>query len=111
MAEELVLTDPVITPPVATTTYRVVAIVLDRETLMGVPPAAGLVQIALRDNHEQLTRYQYTGDEAIDLMKWMNTANFSVHSMHKRILQKLTNDGQLPPGTVTGTPDPPAGEL
>jgi hypothetical protein len=41
----------------------------------------------------------------------MNTANFSVNSMQKRVLQKLTNDGKLPPGMITGTPDVPSADL
>ena len=110
MAEELVLTDPIVTPPVSTAKYRVVLIRLDRETVTAAthPPAPGLVQITLRDNNEVLSSYAYTGDEAIDLMKWLNTANFSVNSMHKRVLQKLSADGKLPPGTVTGTPETPS---
>lgn len=107
MAEELVLDDPIVTPPASTTTYRVVSMLLDREVVTLDATAPGLVSIRLRDNHDVETVCQYLGDEAIDLMKWMNTANFSTNSMHKRVLQKLTNDGKLPPGTVTGTPDPP----
>lgn len=113
MAEDLTLTDPIQPPtPPAKTKIRVVGMRLDMEEMTaigGTAPAPGMVDIRLRDNTGLLIQAQYTGPEAIDLMKWMNTANFSVNSMQKRVLQKLSADGKLPPGTVTGTPDSPSG--
>jgi hypothetical protein len=113
MAEEYVLTDPIVIPAQSTTKYRVVVLTLNFEaittpwdqTAPGSKP--GLIMIDLRDDLGQLSHYQYVGDEAIDLMKFLNTANLTIKSMHKRILEKLTTDGLLPPGTVAGTPDPP----
>jgi len=112
MAEELILTDPIVTAPVSTEKYRVVVMHLDLEieTVIATPPQKGLVQIRLLDNHGVASSYEYLGDPAVQMMKWMNTANFSVNSMQKRVLQKLTQDGKLPPGEVTGTPDPPASD-
>lgn len=107
--EQLDLTNPVTTPPVTTANYRVQVLLLDWETIQSAE-GKGLVRITVRDNNGVVSDYQYTGPEALDLMKWMNTANFTVNSMHKRILQKLSNDGFLP-GTVTGTPDPPTKEF
>jgi hypothetical protein len=105
--EELVLTDPVVEPEKVTHTYKVIVLTLNWDIVTNlVTGEKGLVSLDRRDNLGQPCRHQYTGQEAIDLMKWMNTANFSVNSMHKRILQKLTNDGVLV-GTVTGTPDTP----
>ena len=104
--EELVLTDPIVVPETVSAKYHVIALTLDMEA-PGMPGSGeqGLVAIRLRDNLGLVTSYSYTGTDATDLIKWMNTANFSTTSMHKRILQKLSTDGHLP-GTVTGTPDP-----
>lgn len=119
MAEELVLTDPIVTAPVSTEKYRVRGLLLDLDGVgAGLvvvsdppePPQPGLVRITLRDNHDVASQYEYTGTQAVEMMKWMNTANFSVNSMQKRVLQKLTQDGKLPPGNVTGTPDTPAAD-
>lgn len=116
MAEELVLVDPVVPPPLPPTTkYKVVGLNNDMETV--TPPAdlppppevpvmeTGSVNIRVKDDTGKYTLCQYIGAEAIDLIKWMNTANFSVNSMQKRILQKLVADGKLPPGTIQGVPE------
>jgi len=100
--EELTLTDPVVVPETVSSSYKVTSLILNFGT--------AYVHIELVDNLGVLLMHDYTGQVALDMMKWMNTANFSVNSMHKRILQKLTNDGVLV-GTVTGTPDPPPPEL
>jgi hypothetical protein len=104
--EELELTDPVTTPPQTTASYKVTSLVLEW-TRVQAPATSepGVVSIHLRSNLGEPFAHQYLGQEATDLMKWMNTANFSTSSMHKRILQKLSADGVLP-GTVTGAPDP-----
>jgi hypothetical protein len=104
--EELELTDPVVVPEKVTHKYRVVSLLLNMETVTTPLGDPGLLNIQLRDNNQETTSYQYVGADAVDLIKWINTANFTTTSMHKRILQKLSNDGLLP-GTVTGTPDPP----
>lgn len=113
MAEELVLTDPVTKPAETTTKYRVMAINMDLEFFngigVGVPPTQmpnGLIDIRLKDDIGKYLSHQYRGDEAVNLMKFLNTANLTVKSMHKRILEKLSADGVIP-GTVQGTPDPP----
>ena len=100
--EQLDLTNPVTTPAVTTANYRVIVLLLDWVQATAAGP--GLVSITVRDNNGVESTYQYHGAEAISLMKWMNTANFTVNSIHKRILQKLSADGFLP-GTVTGAPD------
>lgn len=110
MAEELVLTDPIVTPPKVTDTYRIVELTMSREIVVPstatTPNRPGAVYIAVRDNHDGRSVFAYAGDDAIDMIKWINTANFTTHSLNKRLLQKLSNDGHLP-GTVTGTPEPP----
>lgn len=108
--EELELTDPVVIPEQVTDKYKVTGLNLNWESLSPPETEPGLVSIQLRSNNGEPFSHQYFGVEARDMMKWMNTANFSVNSMHKRILQKLSNDGVLP-GTVTGVPDPPPADL
>lgn len=97
--EELELTDPVVT---TTTTYKVLSVTLDLGHLSG-----GYVGINLQDNTGGRFAHAYTGEEATDYIRFINTANFTVKSLHKRILERLSLDGVLP-GTVTGAPDPPA---
>jgi len=104
--EQLELTDPIVTPGTLTVSYRVLSLLLNWEGQPSIPGGIlGTVDILLKDNLDGRLSHRYEGQPAIDMMKWLNTANFSVNSMHKRILQKLSNDGVIP-GTVTGTPDP-----
>jgi len=106
MAEYLELTDPKITPEVVTSKYRVTRLMFFWMPAPA-PVEQSFVQVGLQDEHGAAFDHRYTGQEAIDLIKGMNTANFSTgNSMHKRILQKLSNDGVLP-GTVSGTPETP----
>jgi hypothetical protein len=105
--EELALTDPIVVPEKVTNKYKVIVLSLVLESPTALPnQEQGLVQIQLKDNLGATIGFSYIGKEATDLIKWMNTANFSVNSMHKRILQKLSADGKLV-GTVVGAPDPP----
>jgi hypothetical protein len=110
MAEQLTLTDPVVVPEQVTSTYRVVALMLNSETVTAADPTGapspGLVVIQLRDNLGVGSSYQYVGAEAMDLIRYLNTGNFSIKSMQKRILEKLSKDGKLV-GTVAGTPEAP----
>lgn len=99
MPEELVLTDPIVEPEKVTSNYTIGAMTLsgDEKT----------VAITLRDNFHQPFYVNYYGAEAIEMIKFLNTANFTTKSMHKRLLEKIAADGVLP-GTVQGTPDPPS---
>ena len=106
--EELVLTDPVVEPEKVTSKFRVVSLLMNHDTVGSTPGSEpGLMVITLRDNFDKFYTHQYTGQQAIDYIKFINTANFTTKSMHKRILERLSADGVLP-GTVTGAPDPPA---
>lgn len=111
--EELVLTDPVVVPEVVKNKFHVVAFTMDMEfPNPGIPPTPGepgLVDIHLKDNNGAKYQHQYKGNQAVNMIKQLNTANLTTKSMHKRILEKLSADGVLP-GTVTGTPDPPTTE-
>jgi hypothetical protein len=101
--EELVLTDPVVVPEKVTAKYRVISLTMSLEGNPGAEP--GQILIMLRNEHNEPSNYSYSGAEATAMIKQLNTANLTTKSMHKRILEKLSNDGKLP-GTVTGTPDP-----
>ena len=115
MAEELILTDPVVPPTPATTTkYRVSSFTMDLETIVpptlpspppAPPPEPGLVTIKLKSDTGAYLTHQYTGKQAVQMIQSLNTANLSTKSLQKRILEKLAADGVLP-GTVSGTPDP-----
>jgi hypothetical protein len=109
--EELVLTDPVVVPETVTSTFRVIAVLMDTEAAQQIPgPGAEVgpqVRIRLKDNFGKSYEHLYSGQVALDYIKFINTANFTTKSLHKRILERLSTDGVLP-GTVTGTPDPPA---
>lgn len=102
--EELILTDPVVIPEKVTSKYKVITLSMNIETI--IPPSLepGLLQIHLKDNNGAMSTYIYTGKAATDYIKFINTANFTTKSLHKRILEKLSTDGFLP-GTVTGAPD------
>lgn len=104
--EELALTDPIVVPATTTAKYRVVSLTLNIESIALPSQEPGLILIELRDNNNERSSYRYEGTEATTMIKTLNTANLSTKSMHKRILEKLSNDGLLP-GTVVGTPDPP----
>ena len=91
--EQIDLTAPITTP--ATTNYRVVRLFLDWPN--------GLINIDLADENGKITAFQYTNAAATSLMIFLNTANLSIKSLHRRILEKLVADGKLA-GTISGTP-------
>lgn len=102
--EQLELTDPVTTPAVTTATFKVIGLTMNMETVTTPGATPGLIVIELKDNLNVRRTQRYEGQTAIDYMKFINTANFSTKSLHKRILERLSNEGVLP-GTVTGAPD------
>lgn len=93
MSEQLDLTVPV--QPPSTLTYRVTVLHLDWPN--------GVINVTLVDNNGVARTVTYTNAEATTLMGILNTANLSVKSLHKRILEKLVADGKLT-GTISGTP-------
>lgn len=92
-AEQLDLTTPIQAPSV--TSYRVIALSMVWPT--------GDIAITLADPLGGTQTFSYTGADGVALMQTLNTANLSVKSLHKRILEKLVADGKLT-GTVSGTP-------
>ena len=91
--EQLDLTTPITTPSI--TLYRVNRLALDWPN--------GVINIALVDENGKETTFEYTNAEATMLMAALNTANLSIKSLHRRILEKLIADGKLD-GTISGTP-------
>ena len=97
MAEKLSLTSPITLAAPTTSDYSVRSIYLGRDEQV--------IRVAVRDNNHVVTTHVYEGAEATTLMTALNTANLSIISLQKRILNRLAADGKLPAGTVTGTPD------
>ena len=95
MAELLTLATPIVPP--TRTTYKVTLLVLDW--------LARVIQIRLRGSDGVEVHVEYSGDTATALMTTLNSANLSVKSLQRRILEKLAADGKLPAGTVSGTPE------
>jgi hypothetical protein len=100
--EELALTEPVVIPGITKSKFRIVSTTFGVEGGPDDPPA--IVMINLRDNNNIPHSHAYTGQEAADFIKFVNTGNFTTKSLNKRILEKLSTDGVLP-GTVTGAPE------
>ena len=113
MPEELDLTTPVVESK-TTDTFKVVSIMLNSEMGLaqtipnGTPPPPGMVAITVKDNNGATKAFQYGGLLAQDMIKFINTGDFTTRSLHKRILEKLAANGDIV-GTVTGTPDVPSG--
>lgn len=94
MAEQLTLT-VVETKPV-NTYYRVARLDLNwREAI---------IHIELTGTNGERKGHTYDGQTATSLMVVLNTANLSVKSLHRRVLERLVADGVIL-GSVTGTPD------
>ena len=94
MSEQLDLSAPIVPPSI--TSYRVTVLHLDWN--------APSVKVGLTGSDGSAPIFSYAGNEASALMTVLNTANLSTTSLQKRVLQKLTTDGKLPAGSVTGTP-------
>lgn len=91
--EQVDLTAP--EPPPAKTHYTISRLTLDWD--------AACIDIVLRDNVGGTQTFTYSGQEATNLMVFLNTANLTNNSLHKRTLSRLIADGKLV-GSVTGTP-------
>jgi len=94
MAEQLDLTTPLVVPD--KTFYRVTKLILEWDLQT--------IGIVLVGSDGVVTTAGYSGAQAIALMTVLNTADLSVKSLQKRVLEKLVTDGKLTAGAVTGTP-------
>jgi hypothetical protein len=92
--EQLDLTTPVVVPD--KTYYRVIKLHLEWDLAS--------IEIVVVGSDAVVQAFGYNGAQAISLMTILNTANLSVKSLQKRVLEKLVADGLLGAGTVTGTP-------
>ena len=105
MAEVLDLNTPITKP--STTTWRVVGLNLSYE------PNHSTVGVHLLGSDGLRRSYGYTDyDEnqvftgtATALLSALNTANLSVKSLQKRVLERIAADFPVNAGTVSGTPD------
>lgn len=94
MAEQLDLTTPIAKPSVAA--YTIASLFLDwlgSRIVISIIGSDGTGFVA-----------EYSGAAAVTLMTALNSANLSVKSLYRRILEKLVLDGKLPAGSVSGTP-------
>jgi len=95
MAEIVTLTTPVTTPSLTTYAVRMINMDLD------VPA----IVIRLRGSNGEVKTVAYNGVTATNLMVALNKANLSTTSLQKRCLERLIADGELPAGTISGSPD------
>jgi hypothetical protein len=109
--EEYTLTTPETIPAVTNTAYKVVFLQFEW--------TRGQIAIYLEGQNGERVITGYGGpppatqaerDAAIQMMRTLNTANLTTKSLQKRVLEKLSADGKIPGGTVTGAPDPPTAE-
>lgn len=92
--ELITLTTPVTTPSI--TTWRVSSLLLDWD--------AAVIAITLRGSGGERLSHTYTGANATAQMTALNKVNLTSNSLHKRIIQRLIDDGMLS-GTISGSPD------
>src|SRR5262245_50775893 len=92
--EQLDLTTPETKPPL--TSYRVVSVHLDWDQAR--------IVITLIGSDGINKRVEYTGPTASSIMRSLNTADLSVKSLHRRIIERLQADGILALGTLSGLP-------
>mgnify|MGYP001574942776 CR=1 FL=1 len=92
--EQLDLTTPI--QPPSTTYYRVIGFHWNKPT--------GDISATVVDNRNTVSACTYTGAEGVGLIGILNTANGSVKSLEKRILEKCSADGKLGAGTLSGSP-------
>ncbi len=93
MAEVLTPTAGPVAPP-----YSFVRLVLDLE--------AQKIEAVVRQNPDGGLFYgMWTGATAVTLLTALNTANLSTASLVKRLLLKMSTDGFIPAGTVSGVPN------
>lgn len=62
------------------------------------------IKILLNGNNGHKISHSYEGITALNLLRYVNTANFSTNSLHKQLMNRLITDGVIS-GTITGVPD------
>lgn len=92
MAEILTLTTPV-----NITSYRIADFWWNKD--------ASALRVIVANNLGVRTTVNYVDAKARAIMNTINNGNFSGKSLEKSLLEYLRDDGVLPAGTVSGTPD------
>lgn len=85
------------TAPVQTTNLRVASLHLNWESAQ--------IRAVFRTNTGILVEAIWSGAPATQLMIALNKANLSTNSLHRRVINQALNDGKLPDGTLSGSPD------
>ena len=109
MAEEIIFTTPQTVGDLinqkSVDRLKVAAISFNRQASH---EARGTVVLAILLEHPATGvthNVVYEGAEALNYARFINTGDFSVKSLHTRILEKMLADGKLPAGTIAGNPD------
>jgi hypothetical protein len=92
--ETLTLATPEVIPQITTTDYRLI--------VLGLYLDEARIEIRLRGTNGERRDIRIEGAEATTLMLALNTANLSIKSLQRRVLEYLASSGRLL-GTVTGT--------
>ena len=92
--EQLDLTTPI--QGSAITSYKVLQL-----TLGTTPP---VIDWTVVDNTGKTMSGSYNGSIAATFLNQINTGNFTVTSLQKKIILRLQADGKLGAGTVSGSP-------
>jgi len=108
MSEQHDLTTPETSPVITVTSYRLKSVFMDGETIAPTATERGQCIVVLKDNNGAYKSFEYKGEKAQEMIKFLNTSNNSVKSMQKRILEQLEKDGLIGAGDVSGAPDLPA---
>ena len=96
MAEQLNLTTPIPSDHPDTLSWKVILLNLDWLN--------AIIRIRIQSNAGEIIIHTISGVEATNLMIALNTANLSVKSLQRRILERLIADG-VKVGTISGDPD------
>lgn len=99
MAEQIVLTNPIVIPSKTTTEWHVAQLNLD-------PDNARFTLIVKSNQFDLIVAFRQ-GIPAVDLMKVFNKANGQTKSLEKRAMEWLQTQPEGAPliGSITGTPD------
>jgi hypothetical protein len=97
MAERIDLTLPFQPDPRSAASFHIARLDLNWEEAR--------ISIYLIDNSTGIRRtFGYEGQTALNLIIALNKVDLSVKSLHRRVIERLINDGKLD-GTIGGAPD------
>jgi hypothetical protein len=97
MAEELSLTTPKVIPEIRTESLRI--------GFVGLYIEGARFVVQMRGAGGQLEVITAEGAQATEIFRQLNTANLTVKSLQKRIIEWVASQRPDLAGTVTGTPD------